>query len=90
MLPTGALHLVPLAVGLEAELEQPVRLAFFVRYQPYHLLAKTRRDDVAVDIAVESVFIVIAGGYAVEQFVILSVIHILYVDAAFRICYYVI
>ena len=51
----------PVTVGLEAEVEHPVGLAFLARDEADDVLVEAYGDDVGVDIGDEAVFIVAAG-----------------------------
>ena len=48
---------LPITVGLQTEVEQPLGLAFLLGYEPYDILVETFRDDLRVDIRRKAVFI---------------------------------
>ena len=50
-------HGEPVAVGLQAELKQPLRLMLEPRDKPHHILVKPHGDDLGVDVGHETVFV---------------------------------
>ena len=52
----------PVAVGFQPEIEQPLRLAFRLRYVAHHILVQPHRNDMGVDVRDESIFVFTAGG----------------------------
>ena len=59
--PFGHGHCEPITVGLQAEFEQPFRLALFRGDEADHILIESRRYAVGLDIRYESVFVFLAG-----------------------------
>ena len=56
--PVGRGEREPVAVGLQAEFEQPVGLSFAGGDKPYHVLVETLGDDLRVDVGGKTIFIV--------------------------------
>lgn len=61
MAPSWRGHLLPSSKGIESELQKPVRLLFFRRYESDDVFVETSRDVLLLDISHESFFIDFAG-----------------------------
>ena len=48
---------LPITVGLQTKVEQPLRLAFLLGYEPYNILVQTLGNDLSVNICRKAVFI---------------------------------
>ena len=62
MRPPRHLECQPVAVGLEAEIEKPLRLLLFRRDKTYDVLIEPDGDNIGVDVADKAVFILAGGG----------------------------
>ena len=70
----------PIAVGIETELKQPLRLLLLGRYKAYHLLAQAARYDVGINVGYKTIF-VFAGGDILYYVVILCILFIVVIRA---------
>ena len=61
MRPIGHLQSQPIVVCLEAEVEQPLRLALLGRDEAHHLFVQAHRNHFRVHIGGETVFIFLLG-----------------------------
>ena len=69
--PCRHLHGQPLAVGLQAEVEEPLRLALFLRYQPYNVLVQALGDELLLHLRLKAV-LVLGGAYILKYVVFLA------------------
>jgi hypothetical protein len=69
--PRRHLHGQPLAVGLQAEVEEPLRLALLLRYQPYDVLVQALGNELLLHLGLEAV-LVLGGAYVFKYVVFLA------------------
>ena len=69
--PRRSFHSQPLAVGLQAEFEEPLRLALFLRYQPYDVLVQPLGYELLFHLSLEAV-LVLGGAYILKYVVFLA------------------
>lgn len=73
-----------MAIGFQAEVKKPLRLLFFGRYEAYHILIESDRNDVGVNVADKSVFVF--SGCSVGDYIVVVFFHdVLFLVMSFRI-----
>ena len=88
MSPRGLRHRLPVAEGLQAELEHPVGLALLLRDEAHHLLVKTFFNDVGMHVGGKAVFIFLFGHLAYIGIFYLFLFHVLLdVVGALTVCF---
>ena len=71
MRPRRHFHGQPLAVGFQTEVEEPLRLALFLRYQPYNVLVQALGDELLLHLRLKAV-LVLGGAYILKYVVFLA------------------
>ena len=69
--PRRSFHGQPLAVGLLAEVKEPLRLALFLRYQPYNVLVQALGNELLLHLRLKAV-LVLGGAYILKYVVFLA------------------
>ena len=75
MSPCGLLEREPVAEGPEPEVEQPLRFAFLLRDEAYHLLVEALVNNVCLHIGGEAEFVLLVG-YLLDKLVLFFFCHL--------------
>ena len=76
MSPVGHLHLLPFAECVQAEVQQPLRLAFPLGYHPDNVFVQAFGYKVLVHVRDEA-FLIFFLRYVLEKFLLFIYIHII-------------